>query len=171
MYFEDLSDYAYGRNFFYRPKTKNVGWLERGHPYRQAPASEHLLKVLWQYCSVSAAQTRGIHVCDLCSDPDSYVASRNGKKLLLGSSEIRVFGVDRTIYAAPTLIYHYVSVHQYSPPDEFVQALNSALGPPNQAYFDRLRELDLEWRETSSPSGPAFKFTADRRKVIVSRNR
>ena len=171
MYFEDLSDYAYGRGSFYRPKTKNIGWLEGCHSYQQAPASEHMLEVLWQYCSISVAQTRGIHECDLCSDLDSYVASRNGKKLLLGSSEIRVFGADGIIYAAPTLIYHYVSVHQYSPPDEFVQALNSALGPPNQAYFDRLCELDFEWRETSAPSGPAFKFTADGRKVIISRNR
>lgn len=38
----------------------------------------------------------------------------------LGQAEIRVAGGD-LIYAAPTLIYHYVEAHDYRPPVEFIE--------------------------------------------------
>ncbi|MCX7805518.1 MAG: hypothetical protein N3A38_10060 [Planctomycetota bacterium] len=37
--------------------------------------------------------------------------------------EIRVLGRDGKIYAAPTLIYHYVVAHKYRPPQEFIDAV------------------------------------------------
>ena len=73
---------------------------------------------------------------------------------------IRVFGKDGLIYAAPTLLYHYVSVHHYRPPDEFVRALNEGPRPPSQEYFERLQELGLRWNKTSAPNAkpPCVKF-------------
>ena len=103
---------------------------------------------------------RGIHECELCSADDSFLAERNGERLLLGSSEIRVFSKGENIYAAPTLIYHYVDVHHYRPPDEFLQGLNEGPIPPTEEYFNRLRDAGLEWNETSSgpPPGTPLRF-------------
>ena len=93
---------------------------------------------------------RGCHRCDLCVPSPSTTISviRDGFKVALGSAEIRVLSKENTstirerlrtqepgllflrkslgtfdVYAAPNLIYHYVEVHHYKPPNEFFNAL------------------------------------------------
>jgi len=154
-YFQDLSEYVYLHRFR-RPGTKNIGWLDLTHEFMRATPSDDLLTKIWNFCKISTAQTRGLHSCEVCGD--GKYTDRNGEKLLLGSSEIRVFSEDGTIYAAPTLIYHYISAHNYCPPSEFLAAVNAGPAPPSQAYFDRLRSLDLEHRETSAPSERPRRF-------------
>lgn len=66
-------------------------------------------------------QTRGFHRCDFCA-PVQQGLTQEGEELLLGSAEIRV-GIGAVIYAAPDLIFHYVSVHPYHPPAAFLHAL------------------------------------------------
>jgi hypothetical protein len=149
-YFEDLSDYAHFRSE-YRRGTKNVGWLDSAHEFPKTVPTEELLDLIWQYCKLSVAQTRGIHECEMCASNTSHYVLRNGQPLLLGSAEIRVFAKDGFIYAAPTLIYHYVSVHHYRPPDEFVRALGEGPRPHSREYFERLEELGLKWNKTSAP--------------------
>jgi hypothetical protein len=110
---------------------------------------------------------RGVHACDLCDTPQSPYAERNGEKLLLGCAEIRVFSAESSatsleraleraesgglillrrspvpfnIYAAPTLIYHYVEAHHYCPPEDFLRALREGPQPPSPDYFDLLRK-------------------------------
>lgn len=152
-YFEDLSDYNYLGPACYRDGTKNVGWLKMGYRFPVALPSEELLEALWRYCKISVGQTRGIHSCDFCKDELWYVAERDGEKLMIGSSEIRVFSKSGTIYAAPTLIFHYVKSHNYSPPEEFVQAVLEEPDPANPSYFSHLRKLGIDWEATSVP-GP-----------------
>jgi hypothetical protein len=154
-YFDDLSVYRYIPECF-RPETLNVGWLAIGHDFEKRSATDAFLGGLWRYCAVSVAQTRGIHLCDFCQDSESFVAERGGARLLLGSAECRVFSRGR-IYAAPTLIYHYVAEHQYRPPDEFIEAVLEAPSP-SRDYFERLESLGLEWRWTSEPSGRPFRL-------------
>ena|SRR5579862_188258 len=156
-YYKDLSEYSYHGGAFYRPGTRNVGWLELGHEFEQAEPSDETLDKLWNFCKISVAQMRGIHECEFCRD-DSYYAERNGETLLLGASEIRVFSRDGEIYAAPTLIYHYVKSHNYRPPDEFIQALKEGPAPESQEYFDRLKALSLEWNRTSAPAAKPVRF-------------
>jgi hypothetical protein len=152
-YFDDLSEYTYHGSMFYRPGTKNVGWLAAGHHFERAVPTKDFLDRLWVFCKISVAQMRGIHECEFCTSGKTYIGEWNGEKLLLGTSEIRVFSSDREIiYAAPTLIHHYVKFHNYLPPSGFVRALTEGPTPPNEEYFDRLRELALEWRKTSIPS-------------------
>ncbi len=74
--------------------------------------------------------TLGVH-------PDS------GDRIDLGYAEIRVFGQRGKIYAAPNMLYHYVTVHHYKPPDSFVQALKHSPCPPDPEYLDRLSALRL----------------------------
>jgi len=155
-YYEDLSEYSYHSGMFYRSKTRNIGWLGMGYKFEQAEPSDELLEKLWLFCKISVAQMRGIHECEFCRD-DSYYAERNGEMLLLGTSEIRVFSGGE-IYAAPTLIYHYVKSHNYRPPDEFIRALKEGPTPESPEYFDRLKKLDLEWNKTSAPSGKPSRF-------------
>jgi hypothetical protein len=167
-YIPDLSEYTYHRSAFYRPGTKAVGWLSADNEFDNAPPTEELLDLIWRYCKVSVAQMRGDHICEFCPsrlksahDRSSFLdalkqsaseryTERNGEKLWLGSAEIRAFGRDGVIYAAPTLIYHYVSVHHYKAPEEFLQALRSGPKPPDRAYFERLDRLNLQWRNSEA---------------------
>src|SRR5260370_18393242 len=157
-YFEDLSDYIYGGSRFRSLGTKSVGWLEPGYKFPRATPTNDLLDVVWEYCKISIAQTRGLHNCEFCPPGDWFFAERHGERLTLGSSEIRVFGTDGVIYAAPTLLYHYISAHHYKPPDEFVRALVAGPRPPNQEYFDQLHRLGLKCNETFVPAVNASRF-------------
>jgi hypothetical protein len=161
-YFEDLSIYSYHAEFV-RPNTLNVGWLSDSKSFAKAMPSKETLSLVWSFCLVSVAQMRGIHDCELCpatqdGEYGSEAAERDGQMLLLGSSEIRVFGTDGTIFAAPTLLYHYIYRHHYAPPDRFIEALGSGPKPPNEKYFKKLEALGLEWKKTSLPQGPRFRL-------------
>ena len=147
-YYEVLSDYTYAPGFV-RFGTKSVGWLARGHVFPTMIPDEQTLDLLWLYCSISVVQTRGVHDCEFCSIGSARYFERNGQRLSLGTSEIRVFSRAGQVYAAPTLIYHYVADHHYKPPDEFLKALREGPRPPNQEYFDWLAALHLEWSKTS----------------------
>lgn len=155
-YFPDLSEYEYGEPFV-REGTKNVGWLAKGHEFGTAVPSAELLEKLWNYCKVSVAEYRGVHECEFCN-LEAESAERNGERLLLGTSELRVFSGSGAVYAAPTLVYHYVAAHQYAPPDEFVRCVLEEPGPPDRAYFDRLERLGLRWRATPAPQGERFRL-------------
>jgi len=160
-YFKDLSAYWYhgvGMARRGRSPSLNVGWLSAAHAFAQAEPSEALLDRLWRFCKVSVAQMRGIHECELCS-VEAFRAEHKGETLLLGTSEIRVFAPEGGVYAAPTLIFHYVKAHLYLPPAEFLAALYNGPCPPEPAYFHRLEELELEWtrqlRNAEGVSGAA----------------
>lgn len=152
-YYPDLSDYAYLASAIRHPATRNIGWLAREPPFATAPPSDALLDALWRYCKISVAQTRGVHDCELCRAA-AFRAERHGDSLLLGTAEIRVFAATGEIYAAPTLIYHYVEVHHYVPPGPFLRALDDAPPPPEPDYFARLDQLGLAWN-TTPPAGAA----------------
>jgi hypothetical protein len=62
--------------------------------------------------------TCGIHLCPFC-DPIKAPA---------GSAEIRVINGSQA-YAAPALIHHYVTVHRYRPPVEFIAAVLAHIEP------------------------------------------
>lgn len=87
--------------------------------------------------------------CEFCPGKDVHCAERKSDKLLLGTSEIRVFQGFGRIYAAPTLIYHYVCDHGYKPPEPFIQALMAEPGPPAADYFNQLTQASLDWQKTS----------------------
>jgi hypothetical protein len=149
-YFEDLTPYEY-RMECSRPGTKNIGWLGEGHAFAVAEAGATFLEALWRFCKVSVVQTRGLHVCEMCDVVEACFARRGDESLMLGFSEIRVFAANGDIFAAPTLIYHYVAQHQYAPPASFVASVLGGPAPPDGAYFERLEAIGLEWKATSPP--------------------
>lgn len=143
-HYDDLSEYSYV-SWAAHPGTRNIGWLAPGHEFATAVPGEELLDRLWRYCNVWVAATRGIHDCELCTGNRQSHAVRDGKQLLLGTAEIRVFAASGEIYAAPTLIYHYVADHHYAPPEPFVRAVAESPAPPDPAYFARLDQLGVRW--------------------------
>jgi hypothetical protein len=147
-YLEDLSNYTYGASYYGTPETKAVGWLTKGKDFPTAPPNEEDLDLVWQFCSVSVALMRGGHDCEFCPSGSARRAKRKGEERLLGVAEIRVFSRDGQVYAAPTLIYHYMATHHYKPPDQFLRALREGPRPPSQHYFDALAKLNLTWEKT-----------------------
>jgi hypothetical protein len=150
-YFKDLSDYSYHRSEYGHPGTKNVGWLGAGHEFERVEPTDKTLGRISRFCKISVVLMRGFHECEFCRGDANCNANyfeRNGEKLRLGCSEIRVFSRSGVTYAASTLIYHYMKSHHYRPPDEFLQALDEGPIPPDQEYFDRLDEAGLKWTAT-----------------------
>ena len=76
----------------------------------------------------------------------------------MGTSETRVFSSDGIVYAAPTLIYHYISAHNYCPPEEFLVAMKEGSQPFSQEYIEHLELLKLEWGMTSVSEENAKRF-------------
>jgi hypothetical protein len=151
-YFPDLTEYAYTPLAPGDAAPKNIGWLGASVEFETRTPEPEFLERLWLHCLVSVAQTRGLYECHLCAGKESNVAQRDGKQLLLGSAEIRVLSRTGDIYAAPNLIYHYVSVHHYAPPKEFVEAVTVGVPPSSKEYFDRLSQLGISWTPTLTPS-------------------
>ena len=130
MYYPDLTPYCYLEDDDSDPDVPdipnviNIGWLETPHPFPTKKASEELLDALFEKCLTTVNATRGWHQCQFCDVPTWGVeVSRHGKRTFLGDAEIRVKAKDGRVYAAPNLIYHYVSEHDYDPPREFVESL------------------------------------------------
>ena len=158
--FDDLSEYSYLEPARWVGTTLNIGWLAHDSDFSRADPDRAFVDRLWRYCSVSVHQTRGLHACEFCSDPHANAAERSGQTFLLGSAEIRVPAGPRHLYAAPNLIYHYVTAHRYAPPPGFVRAVLSAPCPPEKTYFDTLAEIGLNWTETltADRTRTSFKF-------------
>lgn len=98
-----------------------VGWLRRGQPFTTGDVPAGFVDRLLPFCQAPnvVAKAAGRRPCELdnkCQLPPTHIVA-----------EIRVIG-DEAIYAAPTLIYHYVTVHNYKPPAEFIEAVMQ--GPP-----------------------------------------
>ena len=64
---------------------------------------------------------------------------------MLGAGEIRSFSKRGAIFAAPNLIFHYVAVHNYNPPEEFIESLSEGPCPPSSEFFERLGQLGYSW--------------------------
>jgi hypothetical protein len=165
-----LSGYSYGRQP--EPEVKNVGWLCVSHQFETGPVPEGFIDRL----SGSGKPVncyRGFHECELCL----AAAAETGTKLswaevpghpesdYSGNGELRVTGVDGTVYAAPMLILHYVSEHEYRPPDAFIDVLWVQGTGENVHHGDRGLQ--------SSPCGTqsAASWTYSHRRLLTSGGR
>jgi hypothetical protein len=128
-YFSDLSSYAYSQVAGAWSELLNVGWLEAGHEYRTGAVSEAFITALGRLCAFRKVNhMRGIHPCRLgeCAGRDVWPPIRviiDGVETMFGDAEVRVPYLDGTWFDAPDLIYHYVTVHGYQPPDAFIDAV------------------------------------------------
>lgn len=111
-YFADLTPYTYFHPEEELPGTVNIGWLDLGYPFPTGETSEAFRDKLGRLCQRRVKQTRGLHPCYFCHGVDRSASS----------SEMRVSGNGK-VYAAPSLVHHYVVAHAYRPPDEFIAAV------------------------------------------------
>lgn len=127
-YFPDLTPYEFVKGWGKTENLLNVGWLDRGHSFPTAEPDHEIVLILEQFCKRPVNQTRGFHLCHLCTVEPSRQPTLviDGRSIYLGSAEIRVPGETGIVYASPTLIYHYVKDHGYRPPDEFLQAVRAS---------------------------------------------
>jgi len=129
MYFPDLATYTYWPDNGVRPEMLAVGWLEPPHPIPSGTVPDVFIAQLGKLCIEPVAATRGYHDCPFppCVDSNESAtdADIDGRPVFLGHAEIWVRSPSDTWYAAPTMIYHYITEHRYRPPDEFIDAVLS----------------------------------------------
>lgn len=92
-----------------------VGWLENGRSFRRAAPDERLLRALKKWLALQAPPMAwlGFHVCDLGCESNAC-----------GSRELFVpHERPGALYVMPELALHYMKVHGYRPPDEFIRSL------------------------------------------------
>jgi len=132
MHFADLTPYTYCTREA-DPPALNVGWLDIAVPFERGTVPAGLVKRLKALIQHPCSETRGFHVCQFCNDLQAAISPGKAfdRKLYekchadgrFSSAEIRVQGEGGRWYAAPRMIAHYVEVHGYRPPDEFIKAV------------------------------------------------
>ena len=117
-----------------------VGWLTRQRPIATGKVPANFVAHLLAFCEVGNVvfPWPRPQPCPFCGAlPPSEV---DGRAYTPGLGEIRVIG-EEEIYAAPSLIYHYVVAHNYQPPAEFVTAVLHGPQPGPAEYNALVRSL------------------------------
>ncbi|AWM39418.1 hypothetical protein GobsT_22600 [Gemmata obscuriglobus] len=108
--------------------VRAVGWLSDQHPFPTGDTPPEFLARLKEFCRrwdeglgpLVWDVFMGPHRCELC-----------GRCVASGNIGVPAGGV---LFAAPEMIAHYVEVHKYAPPAEFVAAVLSAPLPGTREY-------------------------------------
>lgn len=139
-YYEDLSFYNYR---YYSEKELNIGWLQHGQPISVGKVPIGFIKKLKNYYKKEYAimQTAGSHKCEFCGDIDDGY-----------SNEIRVLGLNGIIYAAPSMLKHYINKHKYLPPQEFIDAVMNGPVPGSDEYKLAIAKMPEFWERRKPDS-------------------
>lgn len=138
MYFKDLTKYEYTT----KEDSLNIGWLEKGHLFDEGDVPKEFVEKLWKYLRYPVCVCRGFHVCDFCENQKTEVpiVKFKGKRREVGYYEIRVWGKAGSVYAAPSLIFHYIVQHGYKPPQEFIDAVMESEEADSDEYYQKVLE-------------------------------
>lgn len=119
-----------------------VGWLQRGQEFDTGPLPDGFADALLAFCfdRHTVCARPGTVACPLCQERVEPVR-RQEQTAHFGLAEIRVLG-EEDIFAAPTLIYHYVTAHDYRPPDVFVRAVIQGPQPGSPEHRVLVRTLN-----------------------------
>jgi len=128
MYFEDFSEYQY-LSSQPLPRVRNIGWIGPEAPFTVGDTSDEFrLKLVDIFLrrgefdvEVNLCRGEG-YVCHLCGAKD-VMLEMGDKRRILGASEIWLPGKNGIYFAAPSLVIHYIFMHNYSPPAEYIQAV------------------------------------------------
>jgi hypothetical protein len=168
-WFEDLTAYSYLPTI---PATSapalNVAWLEPNHWFPQGAVSNALVVRLGALVEHARTQaTRGWHFCNLCppTGMNNINWSTPNESHPCGNAEIRAVAADGTRYAAPTLVQHSVTVHKYSPPQAFVDAVLRTGIDWDSA---RSRDLRMACGSTMKRTRSAHAHRGSRREPVVA---
>lgn len=120
--------------------VRAVGWLSVQQPFPLGAVPAEFLDRLWEFARRSGDSIRalgwgmamGWHDCELCN------ADRGTRNFGVPYGEL--------LFVAPEMLPHYVEVHRYRPPAEFMRALMESPLPGTDEYrtlvapFRRLHE-------------------------------
>ena len=145
MYFPDLTPFTYSRAAC-NSRVLNVGWLSHVAPFPKGDTSNDFRCALRLLSEHPVNVCMGHHDCELCDIRQLELPCGNG--------EIHVPAVGGAMaYAAPELVPHYVEVHRYLPPAEFIEAVVAYRSPeiPWEAIRDywmtQLPPLGEKWNQ------------------------
>jgi hypothetical protein len=130
------------------PSVRAVGWLDPAHTYNRDDLSLDfaytLAKLLvdpWQPVAYG-----GFHKCSFCRLTQSTsgqfpTSSRSTDfvNLSLGATNLFV-PAQGFVYAAPSLVIHYIDCHNYAPPVGFVDAVMNCPPMGSIEYLRRLKQ-------------------------------
>jgi hypothetical protein len=131
LYFPDLSPYTYATKLSFAD-VLNVGWLDQSMPFSKGATANMFLHKLKSWFRVARVNPmRGIHECNFCRTEqwpllplhENPSINVGGRDFFQGNWEMWIPGTAQTIFASPGLIIHYVEVHEYCPPEEFISAV------------------------------------------------
>jgi hypothetical protein len=144
MYYEDLELCRYHNGPLHADSwhvpLRAIGWLESGHAYNRGPTPSNLADKL-DALIVGAESAfrhyhfRGLHDCTLCDPGLADARLRRSHVNLLIPGKLAVF-------ACPAGILHYLMVHSYLPPSEFVNAVHECPPSGSPQYFELLRKAN-----------------------------
>jgi hypothetical protein len=123
-YYRDLSPYVYLGDR--TAGMVNVGWLGAGEDFPRGDCPDEIVRRLIALAASPRNLTRGRHHCEFCAVGSPVRAeSDDGTVAWLGNGEVHVRSGDGPLYAAPTLVVHYIQAHRYLPPRDFRDAVGS----------------------------------------------
>jgi len=138
VFFANLTPYSYDEQGREPQKhVLNVGWLSYEYPYACGDVPVAVTRTLRRLISspvfIPLIISLGFHGCELCH---SVRADEPAGASLLGNpappsnvpaplvnGERWVSGTNNVVYVAPVLVVHYIEVHRYLPPHEFIEAV------------------------------------------------
>lgn len=159
-YFSDLSAYR-SKAYPLLPQfdeVRTIGWLQKGHEFPTGEVDADTiakLNALLESPKTHILQSKGFHECDFCDSEQRVYPTYKERQIALGSAELWVSAPSGVIYAAPTLIIHYIEDHGYRPPDAFIEAVKA---------FD----LDSNWDGNATIQALVEKYRASVRADIAS---
>lgn len=123
-YFADLTPYTYGPGFDVqnRDHAVNIGWLDEHHEFEKGLLPKNFIEKFERLAKITD-QTKGWHECPWC---DCTYINGAGNKCIdreKTGTFTYVVSVDGVDYCCPALIKHYITEHQYLPPQEFIDVI------------------------------------------------
>ena len=130
----DLNNDCY---FARGPRLRAIGWLEGDKEFEVGPVNRDLVALLREHVKnrFVIIDFMGGQTCTLCRGSSGPYGSG---ELIIPASEV--------CYVAPVLVVHYVEIHRYRPPTEFVAAVEACPPQRSPAYMSLvapfLKELE-----------------------------
>jgi hypothetical protein len=125
-YFADLTGYSHQIEPFTLIGVKNVGWLDVESTFPRGHIPKTTFLKLKRLAGGSGSfrplvePVRELTCCQICGQLELLGSAGN----ILPSAELWI-PARETIYAAPIMILHFIGVHNYLPPAEFIAAIDA----------------------------------------------
>lgn len=123
-YFDDLTNYSNNMGSYDLPGVKNVGWIDLSSEYTKGKVPEFFLVKLKSLLvgnklfNAVVEPIRTLPFCPICGE----LKIADGAGFFLPDAELWI-PAQNMIFASPITIAHYVEVHDYLPPKEYIQAI------------------------------------------------